>query len=223
VRSHRVRFRRRVEARRSKLCCETRRASRPRGRRAVLARGRSRYCAGDTVAIAPFNHPIREREHRLEAAQSFSLFVSPQRWQAARACPPTQHHEDRTPTHGYEATHEAAMAAFAADRRTHEPSFRRCGGTESQATQSIHSLTRPDRSDGKDKPSWPSRICAFTDPSHINGIRRGSPAVARSRDHHAQLPPPVHHIVPAAPPVVSSRAHPHLLERAGPAASARIH
>src|SRR5262245_66174878 len=63
------------------------------------------------------------------------------------------------------------------DRRTHEPSVRRCGGTESQAlnrsafgrgegsgTQSIHSLTRPDRSDGKDKPSWPSRISAFTDP-----------------------------------------------------------
>jgi hypothetical protein len=23
------------------------------------------------------------------------------------------HHEDRTPTHGYEATHEAAMAVFA--------------------------------------------------------------------------------------------------------------
>ena len=63
------------------------------------------------------------------------------------------------------------------DRRTQEPSVRRCGGTESQAlnrsafgrgegsgTQPIHSLTRPDRSDGKDKPSWPSRISAFTDP-----------------------------------------------------------
>jgi len=27
------------------------------------------------------------------------------------------HHEDRTPTHGYEATREAAMAAFAKSRR----------------------------------------------------------------------------------------------------------
>src|SRR5262249_3562576 len=48
------------------------------------------------------------------------------------------------------------------------------------------------------------------------------PAGARSRDHHAQLPPHVRHIVPAAPLVVSWRAHPHLLGRAEPAASARI-
>jgi len=27
------------------------------------------------------------------------------------------HHEDRTPTHGYEATREATMAAFASGRK----------------------------------------------------------------------------------------------------------
>src|SRR6516225_7921551 len=93
------------------------------------------------------------------------------------------------------ATRAPQGERVSADRRTHEPSVRRCGGTESQAlnrsalgrgegsgTQSIHSLTRPDRSDGKDKPSWPSRISAVHGiPSHINGIRRSPPAVARSR------------------------------------------
>jgi hypothetical protein len=33
-------------------------------------------------------------------------------WQLAYA-PCTRHHEDRTPTHGYEVTREAAMAVFA--------------------------------------------------------------------------------------------------------------
>jgi len=30
-----------------------------------------------------------------------------------RPASPSGHHEDRTPTHGYEPTREAAMAAFA--------------------------------------------------------------------------------------------------------------
>jgi hypothetical protein len=37
-------------------------------------------------------------------------FGTPSPWLWTLAC---GHHEDRTPTHGYEATREAAMAAFA--------------------------------------------------------------------------------------------------------------
>jgi hypothetical protein len=74
-----------------------------------------------------------------------------------------------------------AAAAWPLAARAQQPErmrrigiFMRCGRTEPQAlnpphsavegsgTQSINSLTRPDRSDGKDKPSWPSRISAFT-------------------------------------------------------------
>ena len=73
-------------------------------KRAALSRSSGRWNDDDFMA----GSKVVGRIYKASAAP----VGSPWMWPLAFG-----HHEDRTPTHGYEATREAAMAAFAKSRR----------------------------------------------------------------------------------------------------------